>query len=564
MARTHDVIVVGGGPAGSTAASYMAQHGYDVLLLEKEVFPRYRLGESLLPSTNAVLADLGLLDKMEEIGFPHKTGGSFSWGRDDTPWSVIFAENPFLPSTYGFHVDRSRFDAMLLDRSKELGVTVLQPCAARDVLVEDGRVVGVTYRDPETKETVEARARFVIDASGPASIVGRKLTTRTYDDRMRQTSVFTYYRDVAGEPEGQEGHVVVTACPKGWFWYIPMASPELGEASVGLVTGQEFRAELKELGALAFFDAALAEAPRVQAMLGPDARQIGKMRGIKDWAFACSQMAGPGFFLCGDSAAFIDPLLSTGVTLAMLAGYTASVCMHTVLQDASMEQAAIDFYDGNYKRMYAVTRDCLLYFYSNQDANADGVFWTARKLMQFGDNAGAKQSFSFLVNTVAGNPHPAARRQIHMFQQFMANLEHPLEQMAAEPAFQQLMSERSAEEIAFDAITDDTVLSVNGTLDDGCVIDDERHALRRVRGIAYDEDRPVFSSTASWLLGRNFAELAPEQVTLLDLTGGKARWGDVLGHWAQATGCSHEEARDALAPTLEALCAEKFVLLHAP
>lgn len=558
--KTWDVIVVGGGPAGSSAAGYMKMKGYDVLLLERETFPRYRLGESLLPSTVPILRDLGVLEAMDEAGFPRKTGGSFSWGADDTPWSVRFDENPFLPASYGYHVERSVFDEILLNRVVELGVQVEQPAEARELLVSDsGRVEGIVYRDA-AGETHEARARFVVDCSGPASFVGKRMTKRTYDEEMRQISVFAYYRDVAGEPADQEGHVIVTSCPKGWFWYIPMNSEELGEASVGLVTGRELRDELIAKGPEQFFLDALEGAPRVQAMLGDRATRIGEVRGIKDWAYACSQMAGPGYFLCGDSAAFIDPLLSTGVTLAMVAGYTASVCMDTILRDPAMEPVALGFYDGNYKRMYSVTRDCLLYFYSGNSLNKDDIFWAARRLMKFGDNAGAKQSFSFLVNSVAANPHPAATRQIHMFHQFMENLSHPLDEMAEEPAFQQLP--RADAHVGFDALAADTVPVVNGRLDESCVIDHGSHTLKQVSGVAYDEDRPVFSSTSSWLLGRNFAPIEGEALALANLLDGERSWSEVLDVWASQHDCEEDAAAAHLGPVLHQLWDERLVLLR--
>ncbi len=558
--RSYDVIVVGGGPAGSTAACYLTMRGYSVLLFEKETFPRYRLGESLLPSTTPVLEDLGVIDAMEAAGFPRKTGGSFTWGAEETPWSVRFSENPFLPSSYGYHVERSVFDKILLDRAIELGTDVLQPCKVREVLVEEGRVVGVSYVDDDAGEVREVRARFTIDGSGPASVVGRKMTTRTYDDRMRQTALFTYYKNVAGEPEGQEGHVVVTTGPMGWFWYIPMKSDELGDASVGLVTGQEFREQIKEMGRERFFEAALAGTPRVQAMLGPDAEQVGDCRAIQDWAFVCSQLAGPGFFLVGDAAAFIDPLLSTGVTLAMLAAYTTSVCIHSIMQDGTVEQQAIDFYDGNYKQMYSVTRDCLLYFYSGNEICQDDVFWQARRLMKFGDNAGAKQAFSFLVNTVAANPHPAAARQIHMFHQFMNNLDHPIDEMAEEPEFSALQDEHSTRPSHGEDLTETTRLTVNGQLESTCVINADEHLLEPVRGIAYDANRPVFSSTASWLLGRNFARMDATALSLLELVDGQRDWRAIVETYAAEHACSSEEAVEVLEPSVLRLTSEAFLL----
>jgi len=556
MTEEYDVICIGGGPAGSTAASYMAMKGHKVLLIERENFPRYRLGESLLPSTNPLLEELGIIDKMESAGFPHKTGGSFTWGKDDEPWSVIFAENPFLPASFGYHVERSVFDKILLDRSIELGVEVRQPASVKDVIVEDGRVAGVTFKEKGDDTLHQARARFVLDGSGPAAVVGKKMTTRSYDEKMKQTSLFTYFKDVVGEPEGQQGHVIVTTTNKGWFWYIPMNSDELGDASVGFVTGQEFRQEMAEKGVEKFFYEALEETPRVKAMLGEDATQIGKVRGVKDWSFVCSELAGSGFFLAGDAAAFIDPLLSTGVTLAMIAGYTSSVCMNTILQNPEMEDQAIQFYDGNYKRMYSVTRDALLYFYSGNDIDAKGVFWQARKLMKFGDNACAKQSFSHLVNTVAANPHPSAKRQIHMLHQFVEKMEHPIEEMSEEQEFEDLVMSKGA---SASPLSPEALLLVNGNLSSTCVIESETHTLKPVRGIMFDEDRPVFSSTSSWLLGKNFSEMSEELLSVLDMLDGEKCWSDVVAAWGKLQGLSKERAESAIRPIVHKLLSERFV-----
>ena len=558
MSRNHDVIVIGGGPAGSTCASYMAMKGHKVLLIEKELFPRHRVGESLLPSTNPILEELGVLEKMEEVGFPHKTGGSFTWGKDDEPWSVIFAENPFLPASFGYHVERSIFDEILLNRSIELGVNVVQPATVKEIIVENGRVMGVHYKTSDG-EIVEARARFVVDGSGPASVVGKKMTMRTYDDRMRQTAVYAYFKGAAGEPEGQEGHVVVTTTEKGWFWYIPMNSEKLGNASIGFVTGQEFNKELSEKGAERFFYDALESTPRVKAMLGEAATQVGKVRGIKDWAFVCDELAGPGFFLAGDAAAFIDPLLSTGVTLAMIAGYTSSICMNSILKNPEMEEQAVEFYDGNYKRMYSVTRDALLYFYSGNDIDSEGVFWQARKLMKFGDNACAKQSFSHLVNTVAANPHPSAKRQIHMFHQFVDKMEHPVEDMATEREFEVLVESKSSSDAE---LSPGSFVVVNGTLSSTCVIESDTHTLKPVRGIMFDEDRPVFSSTASWLLGKNFSEMNTEALSVLDLLHNDRCWSEVLEMWGKQKGMSVQSASASISPIVRALLDERFVRIR--
>ena len=117
MSKTHDIIVVGGGPAGATAAGYLAQFGYDVLVIEKAKMPRHIIGESLLPSAMPILEDLGVLKEVAAQNFPKKTGGTFIWGKDKEPWSVLFSSNPFLPYPYAYHVDRSIFDKIMLDNT---------------------------------------------------------------------------------------------------------------------------------------------------------------------------------------------------------------------------------------------------------------------------------------------------------------------------------------------------------------------------------------------------------------------------------------------------------------
>lgn len=564
MQTHHDVVVIGGGPAGAVAAAYLAMKGRSVLLLEKErTFPRYRLGESLLPSMMPILEDFGLIPTMEAIGFPHKTGGTFVWGVSDEPWAVRFSDNPFLPYDYAYHVDRGVFDDVLLDYAKKVGVEVRMGAWARDVIRDGARVVGVQWAEDGVGELQHASARWVVDGSGPASVVGKRVATRTYDDRMRQTSIHSYYEDVVGPDEFSDGHVVVMTCPKGWFWYIPMNSDTLGKASVGLVTGQEFRADIAAQGKAAFYQEQLEQTPMLMRMLGANAKQVGPLRGIRDWAFACDHMAGPGYFLAGDAAAFVDPLLSTGVTLAMLAGYSSSVCIHTMLDDPSMEDAALAFYNANYGRMYQVTRDALLFFYAGNVLHGDDMFWEARRIMRFGDNVGAKQTFSFLVNTVSGNPHPSAARQIAMFHQFAKNIDVPLDKMAKERDIQEMV-ERHRGLAPATHLDASMVPVVNGRLEASCTIDGPTHKLKPVEGIAYDSDRPVFSSTSSWLLGRNFAPMTGAALELLRAVDGHRTWGQIVEQQATRQGIRVADADARLRPVMAELQSEQYVLFRKP
>jgi FAD-dependent halogenase len=557
-----DAIVIGGGPGGSTAATYLAKSGHRVLLLERDVFPRHRIGESLLPSMMPVLEDFGLVGACRDAGFVEKTGATFIWGKTREPWSINFSETEFLPSSFAFHVERSVFDQILLDNARSTGVEVHTNVTVLDGIQEDGRIVGVTYRDNDTGDTKSVRGRFVVDASGSASVIGRNATVRRYDDQMRQLAMYSYFKNVRRQTDFRAGHISIESCPKGWFWFIPIESESLGEISLGLVTGQEFKEEIRQKGTKAFFDEALSEAPYIQELLGPDAECTQPMRVVRDWAYTCDETSGPGYYLVGDAAAFLDPLLSTGVSLAMLAGYSASACINSVLRDQATETDAATFYSNNYRQMYEVTRDFLHYFYSgNSSAHTDELFWKARKMLKFDDNIGARQAFGFFINTIPGNPHPALEKQIPLFHQFMENIPHPLDEMKEEEGIQQAVNEAKDLRKA-DRLNDEDVPVVNGRLENTWRIDRETHTLAPVHGVTFDRERPVFSSTSSWLLGRNVARLPDEAYGLLELMDGTSSWGSIVSKYGEREGLSPDEARARTGEIVASLLAEDYVLLR--
>jgi flavin-dependent dehydrogenase len=563
MSTSFDIVVVGGGPAGATAAGYLAMHGHSVLLLERSEFPRHRIGESLLPSLMPILEDFDLVNKCHEAGFVKKTGATFIWGKSREPWEVNFETTPFLPAPYTFHVDRAAFDQILLDHARERGVEVRQNVRVTDVLKDGERVVGVTYREGRDGPVHSVNAQFVVDASGSASVIGRRVTERHFDDKMRQIALYGYWKNIRGAEGHQRNHIFIESCPKGWFWYIPMNSKNLGEVSLGLVTGEEFKEEMKRKGKQAFYEEALAGAPQIRKLLGPDAERIGDMRGVRDWAYTCDRAAGPGFYLAGDAAAFLDPLLSTGVSLAMLAGYSASVCIHTSLENPQMEEPATSFYCDNYRQMYEVTRDFLHYFYAgNATAHKDEIFWEARRTLKFGDNIGAKQAFGFLINTIPANPHPAVQKQIPMFHQFVNNIDL-MTQLEQDEKLHELIEEGESLRHAT-VLEDDTIPVANGKLESTWTIDRDNHELKPIRGITYDRERPVFSSTGSWLMGRNVAALDDEACDLLELMDGSTPWRAIVEKFAQAAGLTIDTAQKTAGTVIDRLLAEQFVLIHEP
>jgi len=241
-----DVIVVGGGPGGSTAAAFIAMQGHRVLLLERERLPYYKIGESLLPSTvNGICAMLGVSDELKRANFTLKQGGTFRWGRSKTPWTFAFSLSSKMrgPTSFAYQVERSKFDAILLNNARRKGVEVRERHTALDVLFDDEqRARGLVVRDADG-ESREVRSRHVIDASGWTSTLARHVGTRVYSEHFRNIAVFGYFLDGKRMPAPNSGNIFCAAFDQGWFWYIPL-TPTL--TSVGAVVGQEFASELSD------------------------------------------------------------------------------------------------------------------------------------------------------------------------------------------------------------------------------------------------------------------------------------------------------------------------------
>jgi FAD-dependent halogenase len=206
-----DLIVAGGGPAGSTVSTLVARQGHRVLLLERERFPRYQIGESLLPITvHGVCALLGVLDEVKRAGFVVKYGSIFRWGRNEAPWQFTFgavADMARAGADYAFQVERSRFDQILLDNARRSGVDVREQCTVEDILVEDARVTGVRYVDADGRRHT-VRARFVAGASGHSSSLHDAAGERIYSEFFRNVALFCYFRNAQRMPRVLSGGVL--------------------------------------------------------------------------------------------------------------------------------------------------------------------------------------------------------------------------------------------------------------------------------------------------------------------------------------------------------------------
>ncbi|KWT59066.1 tryptophan halogenase [Streptomyces albus subsp. albus] len=396
-----DAVVVGGGPGGSTAAALIAMAGHRVLLLERERFPRYQIGESLLPSTvHGIGRLLGVEEELHEAGFMRKRGGTFRWGSAPGTWTFSFADAPGLGETggYAYQVERMRFDALLLDHARRVGADVREECAVRAIHHHDGRVTGLTYRSPEGTEA-EVRARYVIDASGNT---GRLHTAaggrRVYSPLFRNIAVFGYFEGGRRLPPPNQGNILCAAFDTGWFWYIPLTDRL---TSVGAVVNREHADQVQGNP-----EQALAKLVNQCALVRDhlaDARRVtegtyGRVRVRKDYSYCNTRFWAPGVALVGDAACFIDPVFSSGVHLATYSAMLTARSVNSVLGAGMDEGRAFGEFEARYRREYTVFHDFLAAFYSMQ-APKDTYFWQAHKVT--GGQAGALASFINLVGGLA-------------------------------------------------------------------------------------------------------------------------------------------------------------------
>ena len=349
-----DAIVVGGGPAGSTVGGFLTQMGRRVLVLERERFPRHHIGESMIASTFDILEEIGLEPKIQAAGFPVKSGGCFIWGESDVPWCIRFDEIPGRPTS--FQVKRDVFDTILLDHVAEMGADVRQEARVSEVLLEEGRAVGVRFE--QNGQTHEARARYVVDASGLTAVIANKLSTRDAAESLKNMALYGYWKGRHPAPSELGGdirptdrnNIITKMLDTGWLWFIPLGFDDT--ISVGYVTQKDRLAELGGRDALEqHYRDRIESAPEFRYLLS-NSEYTGDFHTVKDWSYRSREMAGPGYFAVGDAACFVDPILSSGVYLAVLYAKMCAIAVNTCLTNPSRELLIEDWYEGLYADTY--------------------------------------------------------------------------------------------------------------------------------------------------------------------------------------------------------------------
>lgn len=312
-----DVAIIGGGPTGATAGLLLARAGLRAVIIDKSAFPRFRIGESFLPRAYAFMRDeLGLADKLAALPHVDKFGAEFAMGDTPNDNTVRFAfDGSLTPGGRTFNIERAVFDQFMLDEAAAAGVEVRTGCGVAEIVRLADRDVAIKADDGRT-----ITARWLLDASGPQTVIARHLGTRVNatDSRLRKVAYFGHFENVERLAGTEEGHPLIVMCDEGWFWVIPISATK---TSVGLVMDADIARSI-DVPANRMLDWGLSRCPllrhRMRHASGPTTNQV-----VADFTYRCRPYAGPGHFLLGDAAAFMDPIFSTGVCLGMMSAAEA-------------------------------------------------------------------------------------------------------------------------------------------------------------------------------------------------------------------------------------------------
>jgi flavin-dependent dehydrogenase len=315
-----DVVVIGGGPAGSTVSALIAQHGYKVQLFEREHFPRFHIGESLIPETYWVLKRLGMLEKMQQSHFVKKYSVQFVNASGKLSAPFYFWDNKPHECSQTWQVVRSEFDLMMLNNAREHGVEAYEGVRVRDVIFDNQRAVGVKIQ-LEDGSTREVPARLVVDASGQSGLLQNKFKLRIWDPILNKGAIWTYWQGAYRDKGRDEGATMVlqTANRQGWFWYIPLHDDRV---SVGVVAPFDYLFKGRKSHEQTYIEE-VERCPAVKERVSSGKRITGYFA-TKDYSYRATQAAGDGWVTIGDAFGFLDPLYSSGVLLALRSGEMAA------------------------------------------------------------------------------------------------------------------------------------------------------------------------------------------------------------------------------------------------
>ncbi len=383
MGASKKVFVIGGGPAGSVAAALLAQEGIGVEFIESQHFPRYHIGESITPSTRSILNLIGAADQLDSGIFKIKHGGVIQWGPDHwvIDWSRLFG-----PDVRSWQVDRAEFDHLLLKNAERKGATVRQGVTVKRVAFTGGRPSALHCVAEDGRPLVLDGVDYLIDASGRTGVLSAQhFRNRQPHKFFRNVAIWGYWNNARLLPDSPIGGINIISCPDGWWWVIPLNGNRF---SVGLVTHKEtFAGRRKDYASLDAMNLALVSESPMLSSLMEGAEYTGHARVETDYSYAAELFGGPGHFLVGDAACFLDPLLSTGVHLAVYSSLLAAASIASIIRDEVTEEEGLRFFEFSFRRAYTRLLALVSAMYERYEGK-DNFFWTADRLAR--QDAGAE------------------------------------------------------------------------------------------------------------------------------------------------------------------------------
>lgn len=378
--QNYDTIVIGGGPAGSTVATLVAEQGYRVLLLERKTEPSFKIGESLIPATYWTFKRLGMLEKLRKSHFPQKYSVQFysRTGKASNPF-YFFQTNPH-ESAVTWQVLRSEFDQMLLDNAKEKGVEVRRGVNVRKVLFEEDRAVGVVAQNVGRHARAPARTvaagnretltgTVIVDSTGQVSLIGRQLNLHTTEPNLKKASLFTHYKAGHRDAGIDEGATLIlhTEEKDSWFWSIPLP---YNRTSIGVVGELDYLLQNRreangKLNAQKIFTEELAKCAPLQRRL-EGARQLFPIQSTKDFSYRANRIAGNNWVLVGDAFGFLDPVYSTGLFLALKSGEMAADALIEAFRKNDFSEAQLGSFGPAFVKGMEAFRKLVYAFYTKE------------------------------------------------------------------------------------------------------------------------------------------------------------------------------------------------------
>ncbi len=338
-ANNYDVIVMGGGPAGSTVASLLAREGRSVVLFEKEQFPRHHIGESLMTDTFWTFQRMGLLEKLKQSPFTRKYSVAFAnpAGKESRPF--YFFEANHHESAVTWQVTRAQFDLMLIEHAAEQGAVVHQKTPVKQVIFDGDRAIGVEAQ-MQDGSLQQFHAKVVIDATGQSAMLSNKFRWRQRDPKLKKAVLYSYFKGAHREPDLNGGATLVLRTPvgsNGWFWYIPL---ENDITSVGVVADPAYLVKGRGQDLAKIFNEEVEKCEPCRRRV-EGAERVDKIYSILDYSYRSKQNAGNGFLLIGDAYGFLDPIYSSGVLLALKMAELATDAIHDAFKHDDFSAARL-------------------------------------------------------------------------------------------------------------------------------------------------------------------------------------------------------------------------------